>query len=132
LASQFYVVWTSWDRDNPRTSGFEDYHQVPFLVAFPDRGGSDTGHFIRIGDGNYAVTGGWGYLQATHTGNNFLGVAATGKRVAMRVMDFYRCDDETIVENWIPFDIPHLLLQMGVDIFGRMRHQFSRNPIPVE
>lgn len=106
--------------------GFEDYHQIPFLVAFPDRGGTDVGHFIRIGDGNYTVTGGWGYLQATHLGNGFLGTPATGKRVSMRVMDFYRCDDVTIVENWIPFDIPHLLLQMGVDVFGRMRHQFRQ------
>ncbi len=106
--------------------GFEDYHQIPFLVAFPDRAGSELGHFIRIGDGRYAVTGGWGYLQATHTGNNYLGVPPTGKRVAMRVMDFYRCDEVTIVENWIPWDIPHLLLQMGVDVFGRMRHQFRQ------
>lgn len=113
--------------------GFEDFHQIPFLVAFPDRGGSDIGHFIRIGDGYYAVTGGWGYLQATHTGHNFLGVPATGKRVTMRVMDFYRCDDETIIENWIPIDIPHLLLQMGIDVFGRMRYQFrQQRPINVE
>lgn len=112
--------------------GFEDYHQIPFLVAFPDRGGTDKGHFIRIGDGHYAVTGGWGYLQATHTGDNYLGLPATGKRVAMRVMDFYRCDEQTIVENWVPFDIPHLLLQMGVDVFGRMRHQFRQHqPIRV-
>ena len=27
--------------------GYEDYHQIPFLVAFPDRGGSEQGHFIR-------------------------------------------------------------------------------------
>lgn len=107
--------------------GFEDFHQIPFLVAFPDRGGTEIGHFIRIGDGDYAVTGGWGYLQATHTGSDFLGVPPTGKRLAMRVMDFYRCDDETIVENWVPFDIPHLLMQMGVDIFGRMRHQFRQH-----
>jgi predicted ester cyclase len=111
--------------------GFEDSHQIPFLVAFPDRGGSDISHFIRIGDGYYAVTGGWGSLQATHTGHNFLGVPATGKRVTMRVMDFYRCNDETIIENWIPFDIPHLLLQMGVDVFGRMRHQF-RQHLPLD
>ena len=103
--------------------GYEDYHQIPFLVAFPDRGGSAQGHFIRIGDGYYAVTGGWGYLRATHTGGELFGLAPTGKRVRMRVMDFYRCDDETIVENWIPIDVPHLLLQMGVDVFGRMRHQ---------
>ena len=107
--------------------GFEDYHQIPFLVAFPDRKGSDIGHFIRIGDGHYAVTGGWGYLQATHSGHDFLGMPPTGKRVAMRVMDFYRCDEQTIVENWVPFDIPHLLLQMGVDVFGRMRHQFRQH-----
>jgi hypothetical protein len=44
--------------------GFEDYHQIPFLVAFPDRKGSDIGHFIRIGDGHYAVTGGW--IFASH------------------------------------------------------------------
>ncbi len=106
--------------------GYEDYHQIPFLVAFPDRGGSAQGHFIRIGDGCYAVTGGWGYLQATHTGGELFGVPPTGKRVKMRVMDFYRCDDETIVENWVPIDVPHLLLQMGVDVFGRMRHQFRQ------
>ena len=106
--------------------GFEDYHQIPFLVAFPDRAGSEQGHFIRIGDGYYAVTGGWGYLRATHTGGELFGVPPTGKRIKMRVMDFYRCDDETIVENWVPIDVPHILLQMGVDIFGRMRHQFRQ------
>ena len=107
--------------------GFEDYHQIPFLVAFPDRGGSEQGHFIRIGDGYYAVTGGWGYLRATHTGGELFGVPPTGKRIKMRVMDFYRCDDDTIVENWIPIDVPHILMQMGVDIFGRMRHQFRQH-----
>ena len=42
-------------------------------------------------------------------------------------MDFYRCDDKTIVENWVPMDVPHILLQMGVDVFGRMRHQFRQH-----
>jgi predicted ester cyclase len=107
--------------------GFDDYHGHPFLIAFPDRGVRDIPHFIRISDGHYAVTGGWGYLQATHTGDDFLGLPATGKHVAMRVMDFYRCSDTTICENWVPIDIPHLLLQMGVDVFGRMRHQFRQN-----
>lgn len=101
--------------------GFEDYHQIPFLTTFPDRSGSERDHFIRIGDGHYAVTGGWGYLRATHLGSALLNIPATSRQVAMRVMDFYRCDDETIVENWIPFDIPHLLLQMGVDVFAGLR-----------
>ena len=107
--------------------GFDDYHGHPFVNAFPDRGDGEIAHFIMISDGFYAVTGGWDNLQATHTGNDFLGVPATGKQVAMRVMDFYRCDDETICENWVPIDIPHLLWQMGVDIFGRMRHQARQN-----
>lgn len=112
--------------------GFEDYDQISFLIAFPDRGSNDIGHFIRIGDGYYAVTGGWGYLQGTHTGSNWLGMPATGKLITMRVMDFYRCDDETIVENWVPMDIPHILLQMGIDVFGRMKHQFRQhNPLSV-
>ena len=112
--------------------GFEEYHQVPFLMAFPDREGSDVGHFIRIGDGYYAVTGGWGYLRATHSGPGFLGMPPTGKRIAMRVMDFYRTDGDTICENWVPMDIPHILLQMGVDVFGRMRHQARQyRPISV-
>ena len=107
--------------------GFEEQHQIPFLVAFPDRHGTEKGHFIRIGDGNYAVTGGWGYLTATHTGDNWLGMPATGRTIAMRVMDFYRCEDKTVVENWVPIDIIHILLQMGVDVFGRMSHQFRQH-----
>ena len=110
--------------------GYEDGHQIPFLVAFPDRGGSAQGHFIRIGDGYFAVTGGWGYLRATHTGGELFGFPPTGKQLRMRVMDFYRCDEETICENWVPIDVPHLLLQMGVDVFARMRHQFrQRKPL---
>lgn len=106
--------------------GFDDYHGHPFMNAFPDRGGGDMAHFIQIADGRYAVTGGWGHLQGTHTGNDFLGMPATGKHIAMRVMDFYRCDEVTICENWVPIDIPHILWQMGVDVFGRMRHQFRQ------
>ena len=116
-------------------ANYEAYHQIPFLVAFPDRGKLQgkgySGHFIRIGDGDYAVTGGWGHLLATHTGVDWLGLAPTGKVVNMRVMDFYRCDTDeaggrTLRENWVPIDIPHLLLQMGVDVFGRMKHQFRQ------
>ncbi len=115
--------------------GFEDFHQIPFLVAFPDRGKLKgqgyRGHFIRISDGHYAVTGGWGHLLATHSGGEWLGLAPTGRAVAMRVMDFYRCEEGsdgalTIRENWVPIDIPHILHQLGVDVFGRLRHQFRQ------
>ena len=57
-----------------------------------------------------------------------------GSRVTMRVMDFYRCElaedgdgnRDSIRENWVPIDIPHILFQLGVDVFGRMRHQFRQ------
>ena len=121
--------------------GFEDYHQIPFLAAFPDRGkrraGEEaySGHYIRIADGRFVVTGGWGHLVATHTGGGLLGLAATGRTVKMRVMDFYRCElaedgdgeRDWLRENWVPIDIPHVLHQLGVDIFGRMRHQHRQN-----
>ncbi len=82
----------------------------------------------RIGDGDYAVTGGWGHLLATHSCVDWLGLAPTGVVVHMRVMDFYRCDTDdasvtSLREDRVPIDIPHVLLQMGVDVFGRMRHQ---------
>ena len=98
--------------------GYRAYHQGPFLKAFPDRGGA--GHFIEMGCGNYAVTGGWPSVSATHTGPDWLGLAATGKPVAMRVMDFYRVEDGLIAENWIPLDIIDALLQLGTDVLARV------------
>ena len=44
----------------------------------------------------------------------------------MRVMDFYLHHEGLIRENWIPIDILHLLLQMGVDVFARTRSAFGR------
>ena len=99
--------------------GFRAHHQIPFLRAFPDRSGS--GHYIRIGDGNFAVTAGWPSVQATHTGP-FLGMTPTGRRIDMRVMDFYHLTNGQISENWLPIDIPHIAHQMGFDVFERLRH----------
>jgi predicted ester cyclase len=101
-------------------AGFEAHHQIPFLTAFPDRRGGQ--HFIRIAEGSHVVTGGWPSVTATHTGDGFLGMPATGRRVGMRVMDFYRCENGLIAENWVPIDIIHLLKQIGFDVFERLAH----------
>lgn len=101
--------------------GHADYergHQRPFLTAFPDRKGGD--HKCRIGDGAYVASTGWPSVRATHSGGGWLGLAPTGQRVEMRVMDFWRREDAQLVENWVFIDVPHLLLQMGVDVFARM------------
>jgi predicted ester cyclase len=101
-------------------AGFEAHHQIPFLTAFPDRQGGQ--HYVRIADGPFVVTGGWPSVTATHTGNGWLGMPATGKRVGMRVMDFYRCENGLIAENWVPIDILHILHQMGYDALARLSH----------
>ena len=100
-------------------TGFRAHHQIPFLKAFPDRKGA--GHFVRIGDGNFAVTGGWPSVQGTHSGP-FLGMTPTGRQIDMRVMDFYHLRDGKIAENWLPIDIPHMAHQMGLDLFEKLDH----------
>lgn len=99
--------------------GFRMHHQIPFLTGFPDRKGA--GHYVRIADGDYVVTGGWPSVVGTHTGE-WLGLPATGKRIEMRVMDFYRLEGARIAENWVPIDVLYMLLQMGFDVFARLRH----------
>ena len=117
--------------------GFVDYHQLPFRIAFPNRKGGEQitdpakgGHYIQIGDGHYSVTGGWPSVRAMHVGPDFLGAGPTGKEVTMRVMDFYLHHEGLIRENWVPIDIIELLLQMGVDVFGRMHSHFNRGTLP--
>ena len=104
--------------------GFVDYHQLPFRIAFPSRRGGN--HYARIGDGAYSATGGWPSIHAGHMGGDFLGTAPSGRQVTMRVMDFYLHHEGLIRENWVPIDIIHLLLQMDVDVFGRMQSFFKR------
>lgn len=115
-------------------AGFVDHHQLPFRVAFPGRKGGGQwdeigaekrarggGHYIRIGDGAYSVTGGWPSVFARHLGPGFVGLGPTGRTVTMRVMDFYLHHEGRIRENWVPLDMLDLLRQMDVDVLGRMR-----------
>ena len=116
-------------------SGFVDFHQLPFRLTFPGRKGGQTlvetdddarvGHYIQIGDGPYSVTGGWPSVIAQHTGGDLFGSGPTGRRIEMRVMDFYLHHEGLIRENWVPIDVPHILMQMGVDVFARMRDRFG-------
>ncbi len=81
--------------------------------------GSRTRHFTRFADGNYICSGGWPSLNAVQT-KPFLDQPATGKRLFMRVCDWWRRDQDLLVENWVFVDIPHVLLQMGFDVFGEL------------
>lgn len=98
-------------------SAYRRDHQSPFLNAFPDRIGGD--HKARLGDGNYVASTGWPSVRATHLGGGWLGIAPTGRKVGMRVMDFWRRDGDLLAENWVMIDILDLLNQMGVDVLAR-------------
>jgi predicted ester cyclase len=101
--------------------GHRDYeraHQGPFLGTFPDRVGGN--HKCRIGDGAYVASTGWPSIRATHMGDGWLGLPATGKPITMRVMDFWRRDGDLLAENWVFIDMIDLLNQIGVDVFARM------------
>jgi len=97
---------------------YERAHQRPFLAAFPDRVGGN--HKCRIGDGPYVASTGWPSINATHSGSGWLGLPATGKRITMRVMDFWRCDQGLLSENWVFIDMLDLLDQIGVNVWDRL------------
>ena len=99
-------------------SGFEKHHQKPFLAAIPDRKGGN--HRARFGEGAYAASTGWPSIHATHLGP-YLGVPASNKAVTMRVMDWWRADNNLLVENWVLLDLPHFFLHMNVDIQARAK-----------
>ena len=103
-------------------SGFERHHQAPFLHAFPDRKGGT--HRARLAEGPFVASTGWPSVRATHLGD-YLGAPASGRPIQMRVMDWWRCDGGLLAENWVFIDLPHLLLQMGVDVLARLP---SRSP----
>ena len=102
--------------------GFQDVHQRAFLGAFPDRVGGD--HKARVGDGAFVGSTGWPSVRATHLGP-WQGQAATGRKISMRVMDFWRREDNLLRENWVFIDMIELLLQMDIDVMGALKDTLS-------
>jgi predicted ester cyclase len=94
-------------------------HQRPFLKAFPDRVGGD--HKCRIAEGRYVASTGWPSIRATHAGGGFMGLPATGRKITMRVMDFWKREGGLLDENWVFIDLLDLLHQMDFDVLGRLR-----------
>ena len=93
---------------------YERTHQGPFLKAFPDRIGGN--HKCRIGEGAYVASTGWPSINATHSGDDWIGIPATGKRITQRIMDFWRREDNVLVENWVFIDMVDLIGQFGIDL----------------
>ncbi len=105
---------------------YERAHQWPFLRAFPDRVGGN--HKCRIGQGSYVASTGWPSINATHSGDGWLGLPATNKRANMRVMDFWRREGDMLVENWVFIDMIDLLRQIGVCPIARAAEMRAVSP----
>ena len=91
---------------------FQSNWQQPFQAAFSDKVCVDE---ARLYMGEWAAA--FGRQEATHSGD-FMGVPASGKQVEIRYMDFWKVVDGKIVDNWVMVDFPHVLAQLGKDVFG--------------
>ena len=100
---------------------FQDNWQRPFQSAFSDKVCVDE---ARLYMGEWAAA--FGRQEAIHSGE-FMGVAATGKKVEIRYMDFWKVEEQRITNNWVMVDFPHVLKKKGVDVFnGKGWEDFDR------
>jgi energy-coupling factor transporter ATP-binding protein EcfA2 len=49
-----------------------------------------------------------------------MGIAPTGQKITMRRLDFWRCKNDLIRENWVPVAWLHGYKQIGVDVMPSM------------
>ena len=91
---------------------FQKNWQQPFQAAFSDKICVDE---ARLYMGEWAAA--FGRQEATHSGT-FMGIKDTGTKVEIRYMDFWKVVDGKICDNWVMVDFPHVLAQLGVDVFN--------------
>ena len=85
--------------------------QLPLRAAFTERD-YITEHYMA--DGDWAAC--FGHIEATHSGP-FMGIEATGTRVKIPYMDFWRIEDGRIADKPVSVDLASVLAQLGVDVF---------------
>lgn len=106
-------------------SGFRNCHQIPFLNGMPNRQSTSAVKGNLFADGDYVGFTAWPGMQATVSGDGWLGIAASGQKITMRSLDFWRCEKGLIRENWVLVDLLHVYQQINVNVLARMR-EFNR------
>ena len=91
---------------------FQDNWQKPFQEAFSDKVCIDE---ARLFMGEWAAA--FGRQEAIHSGE-FMGIPATGKKVQIKYMDFWKVENGKISDNWVMVDFPYILKQLGTDCFN--------------
>ena len=112
FASQFRWMGNFGCGTKSGLDAFQDNWQKPFQAAFSDKVCIDE---ARLYMGEWAAA--FGRQEAIHSGE-FMGIPATGKKVDIRYMDFWKVEDGKIVNNWVMVDFPSVLSQLGVDCFS--------------
>ena len=90
---------------------FQKNWQQPFQAAFSDKVCIDE---ARLYMGEWAAA--FGKQNAVHSGD-FMGIPASGKTIEIRYMDFWKVVDGKIEDNWVMVDFPHVMAQLGRDVF---------------
>jgi predicted ester cyclase len=106
---------------NRRLSGFRNWHLFPFLNALPDGVGGVGENMTFIGDGDYVGFTAWPGMRAKISNDGWMGIAPSNQEITMRSLDFWRCENGLIRENWVLVDLLDVYHQIGVDVFSRMR-----------
>jgi len=88
-------------------AGFRETLQG-FLTAFPDFH-INMEHVAA--DGDLIATR--GYWTGTNTGS-FMGIPATGKKVRVDYIDFWKLQNGKAIENWVSMDMQAMMTQLGV------------------
>ena len=110
-------------------TAFRNWHQIPFLNGMPNRRGTGgKGEFFA--DGDYVAVSGWPNMQATISGDGWMGIAPADQQITMRSLDFWRCENGLIRENWVLVDLLHVYRQVGVDVLARLR-EFNKARAPL-
>ena len=92
----------------------------------PDRGQypeETDPHFFA--EGAYVAVTGWPNMAQTLSGDGWLGIPPTDKKITLRSLDFWRLEEGRIRENWVLVDLLDVWVQVGVDVMGRMRQLAS-------
>ena len=74
-----------------------------------------------FGDGDYVGFTAWPGMQMTLSGDGWLGIPPCRQKLTMRSLDFWRCENGLLRENWVLVDLLHVYHQLGADVFSRMR-----------
>ena len=81
-----------------------------------------------FGDRAYAAVRGRLNMFQTMPYQDWLSLASTTKKTALRSLDFRRLEDGLIRENWVMADLLHMHDQIGVDVFARLRKANKAQP----